>query len=198
MPPERLILSFDTSAAQCAAALLSGDEVLAERIEPMATGQAERLFPMLKEMLTDAGKTWADLSAIGVGTGPGNFTGIRISVAAARGLALSLSVPAVGVDGFEARAEGLTRPVWIAVPAPRDTVYLAEVTSEGTGVTELTGQEEASARQAETGPVPLAIAIARIAHRRIASGAPLPRPAPLYIRPADAAPPRDPAPVILP
>ena len=198
MPPDSLILSFDTSAAHCAAALLCGDKVLAQRTETMATGQAERLFPMLEEMLAGADKTWADLAAIGVGIGPGNFTGIRISVAAARGLALSLGIPAVGVDGFEARAEGLARPVRIAIPAPRDLVYLAEVGPEGAGTPELVGQEQASERQAEAGATPLAAAIARIAARRLASGAPLRRPAPLYIRPADAAPPRDPAPVILP
>lgn len=163
----------------------------------MATGQAERLFPMLEEMLAEAEKTWADLALIGVGTGPGNFTGIRISVSAARGLALSLGIPAVGVDGFEARAEGLARPVEVAIPAPRNQVYLATVTSEGTGTPELLGREDAISRQARSGSVPLPVAIARIAARKIASDAPLPRPTPLYIRPADAAPPRDPAPVIL-
>ena len=56
-----------------------------------------------------AGVAWRDLSAIGVGTGPGNFTGIRISVAAARGLALSLGVPAVGLDAVSGRAEQLRR-----------------------------------------------------------------------------------------
>lgn len=198
MPPEPLILSFDTSAAQCAAALLCGDVILSERSEPMATGQAERLFPMLEEMLEEAGKGWADLAGIGVGTGPGNFTGIRISVAAARGLALSLGVPAVGVDGFEARAEGQPRPVTIAIPAPRDQRYLAEVTADGTRAPRLIGAEEGAETPVTAAALPFAVAIGRIAARRIASGAVQPRPAPLYIRPADAAPPRDPAPVILP
>lgn len=68
----------------------------------MARGQAERLFPMLEEVLAEGNAAWSDLSAIAVGTGPGNFTGIRISISAARGLALSLDIPAVGVSGFEA------------------------------------------------------------------------------------------------
>ena len=59
----------------------------------MARGQAERLVPMLEEMLAEAGLGWRDLDALGVCTGPGNFTGIRISVSAARGLALALDVP---------------------------------------------------------------------------------------------------------
>ncbi|HMO73599.1 MAG TPA: tRNA (adenosine(37)-N6)-threonylcarbamoyltransferase complex dimerization subunit type 1 TsaB, partial [Paracoccaceae bacterium] len=102
MRPDLLILGFDTSAAHCAAALLSGGRVLAAVEEPMATGQAERLMPMLEGMLAAQGLGWRDLSRIGVGTGPGNFTGVRIAVAAARGLALGLGVPAGGGGGVEA------------------------------------------------------------------------------------------------
>ncbi|GLS79229.1 hypothetical protein GCM10007893_00030 [Paracoccus marinus] len=86
------VLGFDTSAAHCAAAVVSGDRVLAMRFEPMAKGQAERLMGVIQDTLAAAGVGFADLAGIGVGVGPGNFTGIRISVAAARGLALSLGV----------------------------------------------------------------------------------------------------------
>ena len=102
MASDTLIVAFDTSAAHCAAALLSGDRVLAARAEEMGRGQAERLMPLLEEMLADAGAAWRDLARIGVGVGPGNFTGIRISVSAARGLALALGVPAIGVTTFDA------------------------------------------------------------------------------------------------
>ena len=88
------------------AALLAGDRVVACHHEEMKKGQAERLMPMLSEVLADAGVDWGALDAIGVGVGPGNFTGIRISVSAARGLAMSLGVPAVGVSAFEAMAFG--------------------------------------------------------------------------------------------
>ena len=81
-----LSLGFDTSAAHCAAALVSGTRILAARHEEMTKGQAERLFPLLAELLAEAGVDWRDLSVVGVGTGPGNFTGIRIAVAAARGM----------------------------------------------------------------------------------------------------------------
>ena len=94
--PDALSLGFDTSAAHCAAALLQGDRVLAHRHEEMARGQAERLFPLLAEILAEAGAGWHDLAVIGCGTGPGNFTGIRIAVAAARGLSLALAIPAPG------------------------------------------------------------------------------------------------------
>jgi tRNA threonylcarbamoyl adenosine modification protein YeaZ len=117
LPSEPIILGFDTSAAHCAAALLCGDRVLVSRREEMTRGQAERLMPLLEECLSDAGFGWSDLTAIGVGIGPGNFTGIRIAVSAARGLALALDIPAVGVDGFDAREKPGSVP---GVPAPRD------------------------------------------------------------------------------
>jgi tRNA threonylcarbamoyl adenosine modification protein YeaZ len=110
-----------------------GGEIVAQRFEEMKKGQAERLFPMLEAVLGDVGAVWEELDAIGVGTGPGNFTGIRITVSAARGLALSLGVPAVGVSGFEAvrrmvGADG--RKCLAALPAPRDQ-WLVEITDTG-------------------------------------------------------------------
>lgn len=119
-----LVLAFDTSAAACAAAVLSGQAVLAQAEEPMATGQAERLIPLCEELLARVDAGWHDLSVLGVGTGPGNFTGVRISVAAARGLALSLGVPAIGVTRLEALAEGLPRPLAVVEDARRGAVYL--------------------------------------------------------------------------
>lgn len=116
MPDGLRVLGFDTSAAHCAAAVICGDRVLAQRVEPMTRGQAERLFPLLEELLAEAGLSWPDLDAIGVGVGPGNFTGIRISVAAARGLALSLGIPAVGVSATEAAACDALRPCRAVVP----------------------------------------------------------------------------------
>ena len=198
MTSEPLILAFDTSVAHCAAALLWGDRVLAQRDEPMAKGQAERLFPLLEEMLAKANKTWADLTVIGVGTGPGNFTGIRISVAAARGLALSLGIPAVGVSGFEALAFGHPRPVLSLLTARRDQVFAQEITDGGMGEPFLTNIDSLPDTTV-IGPAETVdpVAIARIAASRYSQQS-LPRPAPLYVRAPDAAPPRDPAPVILP
>ncbi|MEO0991117.1 MAG: tRNA (adenosine(37)-N6)-threonylcarbamoyltransferase complex dimerization subunit type 1 TsaB, partial [Pseudomonadota bacterium] len=96
-----ILLTFDTSAAHCAAAVIRDGTVTRQALEPMARGQAERLIPLLEETLSAEGLTWKDLDAIGVGVGPGNFTGIRISVSAARGLALGLAIPAFGVSTFE-------------------------------------------------------------------------------------------------
>ncbi|MCK8482986.1 tRNA (adenosine(37)-N6)-threonylcarbamoyltransferase complex dimerization subunit type 1 TsaB [Aliiroseovarius sp. S2029] len=205
MPHDPLILAFDTSAAHCAAALLSGETIVASRYEDMARGQAERLMPLLEDLLAEAAFSWTDLDAIGVGIGPGNFTGIRISVAAARGLALSLDVPAIGVSSLDAQAFDAQRPVWSLIDARRDHVY-AQYLRDGApddAPMLLSSREVAKLKGARIGPNAMADpapTIARIAAKRLAAAGPtpIPRPAPLYIRAADAAPPRDPAPVILP
>lgn len=190
-----VILAFDTTAAHCAAALLSGDDLLVVRVDPMAKGQAEHLMGMLTEIMAAHQVGWADLTAIGVGIGPGNFTGIRISVSAARGLALGLGIPAIGVTGFDAAAFGIVRPVRIAIPAPRDMAYCQDLTE---GVVDPAILEPLSKVGAAVWPGPAEItltAIARITAQR--SQSPQPRPAPLYVRPPDAAPSRDAAPVLL-
>ncbi|MEJ6403465.1 tRNA (adenosine(37)-N6)-threonylcarbamoyltransferase complex dimerization subunit type 1 TsaB [Yoonia sp. 2307UL14-13] len=193
MQPDQKLIAFDTSAAHCAAALLLGDQITT-RVDEMAKGQAEHLMPMLEEMLRDAGIGWHDLYGIGVGTGPGNFTGIRIAVSAARGLALGLGKQAIGVDGFAARAHGLQRPTTVTIPAPRGQAYVQSLHADGgAAAPKIVPQATLPA------PIPAATlitAVARIAASRI--GKDNPRPAPLYIRSADAAPPRDPAPIIVP
>src|SRR5690606_26360341 len=128
-----LILAFDTSAAHCAAALVSGDRVLAARAEEMGRGQAERLMPMLEEILAAEGAVWRDLAALVVVIGPGTVTGVRVSVAAARGIALGLGIPAGGVTGFDACAHGEPRPLWVAIEAARGMVYLQRHGADTTG-----------------------------------------------------------------
>ena len=203
MPDTPLVLAFDTSAAHCAAALLSGDRVLASAVEQMAKGQAERLMGLCADLLDATGLAYADLDAIGVGIGPGNFTGIRISVSAARGLALGLAVPAVGVSNFDALRLGTPGPCACAVDARRGQVYLQGF--ENPALSE-PGLFDSAALPAFDGPLigaggqqpvyPVGDAIARIAAARYLTTTA--RPAPLYLRPADAAPARDAAPTILP
>lgn len=194
--PKSVILAFDTTAAHCAAALLCDDQILAVRVDPMAKGQAEHLMGMLAEVLAGHGFTWTHLTAIGVGTGPGNFTGIRISVAAARGLALGLGIPAIGVDGFDAAAFGLPRPLTVAIPAPRDMAYLQAYSDSGPQTPRLVELSKIGPAILPGLAADMIVAVARIAAARAAT--PQPRPAPLYVRPPDAAPSRDAAPVLLP
>ena len=188
-PP--LILAFDTSAARCAAALVSEARVLAARDEAMDRGQAERLLPMLEEMLAEAGAGWADLDGIAVCTGPGNFTGVRIAVAAARGLALALGVPAVGVSAFEALADR-RGPARVAIRDRRGTVFV-QAFRDGEPVGDpVPGDDPAPVPEAAL-RVDCAV-VARIAAGRLGSAPP---PAPLYLRPADATPPSEAPPPIL-
>jgi len=197
-----IILALDSSAAYCAAALVCGEKVLATGSETMDRGQAERLMPLLEEVLARGNVQWRDLAAIGVGVGPGNFTGIRIGVSAARGLALGLGCPAVGVTGFEARSIGAAASDLVAIPAPRDQVYLAG-TPDNPDQPVLVPIADAQSIARDLGktlrtqaePADLALAIARIAQARWQTVAD--PPAPLYLRPADAAPSRDKPPVLL-
>jgi tRNA threonylcarbamoyl adenosine modification protein YeaZ len=93
------VLVIETATAACSVALLDGDGVVAARHELVGRGHAERLVPMVGEVLAEAGRNRADL--IQVDCGPGSFTGIRIGLAAARALALAWGVP---VSGFSALA----------------------------------------------------------------------------------------------
>lgn len=192
---DTLILGFDTSAAHCAAALLRGDTVLSSHALEMSRGQAEQLMPLLEQVLTDGGAGWSDLSAIGVGIGPGNFTGIRISVSAARGLALGLNIPSIGVSTFDATRIGSPTATVAVVPAPRDQLYVSDPATSDAPF--LTSAPYTAAGTILAPPPANALAenIARVAASRV--GRDIERPAPLYIRAADAAPARDLPPKIL-
>lgn len=186
-----IILAFDTAGPHCAAALHRGGFPLLTRHEDMTRGQAERLIPLIEDVLAEAGVRWADIDLIAVGIGPGNFTGIRIGVSAARGMALALGIPAMGVSQFEIMRAGSDR---VVVQGPRDIAYVQEFQGmHPKGAPFITENEKAG-----HAPLP-APKIAQIALDRWRTGETTPaRPAPLYVKAADAAPPRDPAPVILP
>jgi len=169
--------------------MLSGDRIVAVRSEDMARGQAERLMPLLQDMLASQGVAWRDLSRIGVGIGPGNFTGIRISVSLARGLALGLGIPAIGVSTLDAIRAG-TASGTPCVPAPRGQAYV----QTGAGQPRLVAFEDVERPVLPPAPGDLAQTIARLA---VLAPDDSPAPAPLYVRPADAASARDAPPRIL-
>jgi len=205
-----VILGFDTSGHHCAAALRWGDDNVEHVFEDMAKGQAERLMPLLQELLDQEGFDWADLDAVAVGIGPGNFTGIRIGVSAARGLALGLNIPAIGVSSFElvrgANSTQDQRPQFVSVPAPRATSYLQLFENgQASAAPKHLTFENMETPLNKTIPVigldgeltDIPQTIVRIATHKFEAKQFTP-PAPLYVRAADAAPPRDAPPKILP
>ena len=122
-----IVLAADTAGPLCAACLYdaSKQNVLARRVEAIGRGHAERLFPVIDTALSDAHLSYADLERLAVTIGPGSFTGIRVGVAAMRGLSLALDIPLVGVTVLEcmARTAAAPGPVLIALDARRDEVY---------------------------------------------------------------------------
>lgn len=100
-----ILLAFDTAQGALSAAVMDGEGVLASSFEPRTRGHAEALMPLLETVLAEAALSFADLDALAVTVGPGTFTGLRVGLAAARGLALARSLPLVGVTTLEAVAE---------------------------------------------------------------------------------------------
>jgi len=96
------ILAVDTALGACSAAILAGDEVLSRRFEIMDRGHAERLAPMVKEVMQEAGLPFSGIDRLAVTTGPGTFTGQRVGLAFMRGMKLALKKPLVGITTLEA------------------------------------------------------------------------------------------------
>jgi tRNA threonylcarbamoyladenosine biosynthesis protein TsaB len=138
-----MILVIDTSGPECAAGIYDSGKgvIVASRSETLGKGHAERLIPMIDEVLTDAGLALKDMTRIGVTIGPGSFTGIRVGVAAARGFALSLGIPAVGVTTLQVVAEQVLEidppaPVVAAIDAGREEIFAQAFLPGGVMLTE--------------------------------------------------------------
>jgi len=209
------ILALDTASGPIAVAVVDtrgGDPVV--RREPAGRGQAERLPGLVAEALAAAGLAPADLDRIVVTTGPGGFTGVRVGVAYARGLALALAVPAIGVTSFAALAASVRaavgdRPVTVVLDDRRGGVHVQAFSPAGepAGAWATTTPAAAAAALAPGGVLagPGAVAVeaagaaagavladaavdpvvlARLGAAAVPDGAP----EPLYLRPADAIP----------
>jgi len=126
---ERL-LAFDVAGAACSVALWDGGTIRASEAEAMARGHSERLLPMVQSVLAASGLAIEELDAVAVTRGPGGFTGVRIGLAAARGLALARGLPALGVTCFQACAAAVTaeaaagRRIAVALESKRAELYL--------------------------------------------------------------------------
>ncbi|MBT3764732.1 MAG: tRNA (adenosine(37)-N6)-threonylcarbamoyltransferase complex dimerization subunit type 1 TsaB [Rhodospirillaceae bacterium] len=100
---------MDTSTVGCSAALWRDGGIVAGRWAEMARGQSEALVPMVQDVMIEAKHAYKDLDAVAVTVGPGAFTGLRIGLAAARGMALALGVPCLGVTTLETIAHGVDK-----------------------------------------------------------------------------------------
>ncbi len=220
------ILALDATGDDCAALVWrAGRGAVAEIREPMPRGGgADMAVDVIGKAVVAAGLEWPSIDAIAVVTGPGSFTGVRIGVAAARALALSLNVPAIGVDAFEAIstavaedrsgvAEGATfvvvfgrpaRLVWRRYEARNGCAYVSGNSESGSAddlqqlaVDFVVGPaaEAAEPLRAQVRQPDLTT-VARIAAMRAAEGD-LEAPAPLYLRAPDAKPPSLSSPVRL-
>ncbi len=201
-----IVLAIDTCLFACSVAVVDGERVLARRVEPMSRGHQERLAPLVQEAMVEAGLGFDRLDRIGVTVGPGSFTGLRVGLAFAKGLAAALAIPAVGIGSLEALAEPERGNVVAVLDAKRGQVYL-QAFSDGVPVSapDALPIETAAARLAEFAPdiligtgaalmadvrpgvrvVPAdvtdPVAVARLAAGR----SPVP-PRPLYLRAPDA------------
>jgi tRNA threonylcarbamoyladenosine biosynthesis protein TsaB len=125
------VLAIDTALEACAAAVLDTDRkgALTSRSLPMMRGHAEALMPLIAAVMSAANTEFFDLDRIAVTVGPGSFTGLRVGVAAARGIALAAGKPAVGLTTLAALAAPFfdadeTKALLAVIDARHDRVYM--------------------------------------------------------------------------
>ncbi|RVX47147.1 tRNA threonylcarbamoyl adenosine modification protein YeaZ [Nonomuraea polychroma] len=202
-----LVLAFDTATPAVTAALHNGERVLAESTTIDARRHGELLVPTIERVLSEARATLRDVTAIVAGSGPGPYTGLRVGLMTAQGLATTLGVPAYGICTLDAVAygSGLEEPFLVATDARRKEVFWAryadmrtrldgpfvdrpaQVPVEGLPVVgagadlyrDVLGQSDAPL-------YPFAGALAALAAERLADGTPLGPPRPIYLRRPDA------------
>ena len=213
-----IVLAIDTASALCAACVYDSDagKELGRSVLDLGKGHAEHLMGVVNDAMAEAGVDFPALDRIAVAVGPGSFTGVRVGVSAARGFAMALKIPAVGVTTLEAiaaetRERSGARKVMAALDGGRGEVHLAVYDEAGAllfgpvattlqgaaaiarehlpllvGSAAATVAEEAGARL-ETGASGSTADIAVYA-RLVAAKVAGERPKPLYLRDADAKP----------
>lgn len=202
-----IVLAIDTAGIDCSAAVFdsSAGRLLSAVSEEIGKGHAERLMAVIDQALDEA---QVDLHAVGriaVVIGPGSFTGIRVGVAAARGLALSLGIDCVGVSTLETlgashrATSGSDKPVLVAMDAKREEIYAQAFAVDGAALNEpaaLSAEDvDNLVKSLSAEPTGSWISkagdrfdigtVARIGAAKDAAGA---RPKPLYLRGPDAKP----------
>ena len=136
-----LILTIDTALDACAAGVLDTDsaKMIAQESFSMKRGHAEALMPLIARVVRQSGQAFAALDRIAVTTGPGSFTGLRVGLSAARGIALAAGKPVVGITTLTAYAAPLlsehgAHPIMSVVDARHDHVYLQVVSGNGSAL----------------------------------------------------------------
>ena len=182
---DQTVIVFDTSDQYIAAALYRGKQKVKAAIEFMNRGQAERLMSSLNELLERSSLNWSDVGKIGVCTGPGNFTGIRISVSAARGLALGLKIPAIGVTSFETTLYGYGDENLALLPANKGFYYVGSnpKNAKFMSVDEIDVKNDKYIRKSKP-----EVHLKNLALLTQEKETGVSRPSPCYIKPADASP----------
>ncbi|MBR1945120.1 MAG: tRNA (adenosine(37)-N6)-threonylcarbamoyltransferase complex dimerization subunit type 1 TsaB [Alphaproteobacteria bacterium] len=123
------ILAIDCTHSICSAAFFNGEKIVSEIVEKMERGQAERLIPMVQDVLMKAKQSFKEIDAIAVTTGPGSFTGVRVGLAAADGIALAAGLPMIGVSVLDVLAWKINRlqpdikKVCLVLETKRDDFY---------------------------------------------------------------------------
>ncbi len=136
------LLAIDTGQASCSVALWRDGGVVAHRLSPMPKGHAEALVPMIEEVQAETGFAFDDLDALAVTVGPGTFTGLRVGMATARGLAVAADKPLIGVTTLEAIAWPARNEVQdgsaiaAAFDARRNEIYLQCFAPDGAPLTD--------------------------------------------------------------
>jgi tRNA threonylcarbamoyladenosine biosynthesis protein TsaB len=136
-----LILALDTALDACSAAVLdtTTSKTIAIESQPMKRGHAEALMPLIARVMAASGVAFTALDRIAVTTGPGSFTGLRVGLSAARGIALAADKPVVGLTTLTAYAapfvaENGEHPIISAIDARHDHVYFQVVSGDGSSL----------------------------------------------------------------
>jgi tRNA threonylcarbamoyladenosine biosynthesis protein TsaB len=142
------LLALDTATEACSAALLIGDEII-ERSEFAPRRHAELILPMIELLLGEAGISRRQIDAIAVGRGPGAFTGVRLAISVAQGLALGLDVPVVPVSSLAALAQDapadIVAPILAVIDARMGEVYAGTFRRGADGLVAPIGPESVGA-----------------------------------------------------
>ena len=132
------ILAIDTATEACSAALWNTGEICAH-FELCPREHTQRILPVVQDILSQSGVTLAELGALAFGRGPGSFTGVRIGIGIAQGLALGAELPMIGVSTLATMAQGAFRKsgatrVLAAIDARMGEVYWAEYVRDEQGI----------------------------------------------------------------